>query len=534
MPALALGQIHGPARRPVGAPAGLRATVGAGVEAQRGGNGHHARAGRLGLQLRGPEVLADEGRGGGAGGEHFMLGGRRQEAQVGRQPQHTGGAQRAQQAAAGLVARGAVGDDLGDHRVVVGADGLAAGQAVVDADAGAGRWLPQRHVAALRQKVGLRVLGVQAHLDCMALQRHLVLRQRQCFAARHGQLPGHQVLAGDAFGDRVLDLQPRVHFQEVEAAFAVEQKLDRAGAHVLHRLGRSHRRRAHACTQGGIDGRRGRFLEHLLVPALDRTVALAEVDDVAVPVGKHLHFDVPRFHHRALQDQLVRAEGVGGLGPRRGQCRGQVGQVGHQAHAAPAAAGRGLDHDGHADLARLGEQRLVGLVGALVAGHAGHASGQHQALGSGLVAHLLDGVRVGADEHQAGGLHRTRKGGVLRQEAVAGVDRVGAAGGGSAQHGVDAEVAFAHRRRADAQRLVGLLHMQRAGVGLAVHGHRAVAFGARGADDAAGDLAAVGDKHRAEGGAAHGRAAHHRLTSAPRRSCWAASCVPGLHGRWPA
>jgi hypothetical protein len=331
------------------------------------------------------------------------------------------------------------------------------------------------------------------------------------------------------FGDRVLDLQPRVHFQKVEAAFAVEQELDRAGADVLHGLGGSHRRRAHACTQGGIDGGRGRFLEYLLVPALDRTVALAEVDDVAVPVGKHLHFDVPRFDHRALQDQLVRAEGVGGLGPRRAQRRRQLSQVGHQAHAAPAAAGRGLDHDGNADLARLREQRLVGLVGALVAGHAGHAGSQHQALGGGLVAHLLDGVRVGADEHQAGGLHRTRKGGVLRQEAVAGVDRVGAAGGGSAQHGVDAEVAVAHRRRADAQRLVGLLHMQRAGVGLAVHGHRAVALGARRADDAAGDLAAVGDEHLAERGVAHGR-----LTSAPRRSCWAATCVHGLHGRRPA
>jgi len=31
-----------------------------------------------------------------------------------------------------------------------------------------------------------------------------------------------------------------------------------------------------------------------------------------------------------------------------------------------------------------------------------------------------------------------------------------------------------HRRRADAQRLVGLLHMQRAGIGFAVDGHGAV------------------------------------------------------------
>jgi hypothetical protein len=60
-------------------------------------------------------------------------------------------------------------------------------------------WPPQRHVAALRQEVGLRVFGVQAHLDGMALQPNLVLRQRQRFAARHGNCQAHQVLAGDAF-----------------------------------------------------------------------------------------------------------------------------------------------------------------------------------------------------------------------------------------------------------------------------------------------------------------------------------------------
>ena len=38
----------------------------------------------------------------------------------------------------------------------------------------------------------------------------------------------------------------------------------------------------------------GRFLEHLLVAALDRAVALADVDGVAVAVAEHLEFDVAR------------------------------------------------------------------------------------------------------------------------------------------------------------------------------------------------------------------------------------------------
>ena len=39
---------------------------------------------------------------------------------------------------------------------------------------------------------------------------------------------------------------------------------------------------------------RGRLLHHLLVAALQRAVAFAEVHDIAEAVGDHLQFDVPR------------------------------------------------------------------------------------------------------------------------------------------------------------------------------------------------------------------------------------------------
>ena len=48
-------------------------------------------------------------------------------------------------------------------------------------------------------------------------------------ASRDANLPSHQIDAGHHLGDRVLDLQPRVHLEEVEPAVLVEQKLDRAG-----------------------------------------------------------------------------------------------------------------------------------------------------------------------------------------------------------------------------------------------------------------------------------------------------------------
>ena len=68
---------------------------------------------------------------------------------------------------------------------------------------------------------------------------------------------------------------------------------------------------------------------------------------------------------------------------------------------------------------------------------------------------------------------------------------------GCARCGEDArriEVAVARRRWPDPHRLVRLAHVARVRVRVGVHRHGADAQAARGAEDAAGDLAAVGDQ----------------------------------------
>ncbi len=91
--------------------------------------------------------------------------------------------------------------------------------------------------------------------------------------------------------------------------------------------------------------------------------------------------------------------------------------------------------------------------------------------------------------------------GTLGEEAVAGVDRLGAALQRRLDERRHDEIALRGRRRPDADGLVGVPDVQALGVGLAVHGHRPDAQLAAGADDADGDLATVGDEDLAE----HGR-----------------------------
>ncbi len=119
----------------------------------------------------------------------------------------------------------------------------------------------------------------------------------------------------------MLDLQPSVHLQEVEARPVVgllEEELDRARAAVAHRPSRpygdlSHRRPdlfTHLRT-----GRR-RLLDDLLVPALHGAVALAEVHHVAVRIGHQLDLHVAGLHHRPLHEDPIVAERGQGLAGR--------------------------------------------------------------------------------------------------------------------------------------------------------------------------------------------------------------------------
>jgi hypothetical protein len=76
--------------------------------------------------------------------------------------------------------------------------------------------------------------------------------------------------------------------------------------------------------QLGVEVRGGRDLDHLLVAALHRAVALVEVDDVALGVGEDLHLDVARVDHRLLEEHGGVAER--GLGLAHGRVDG-VAQV---------------------------------------------------------------------------------------------------------------------------------------------------------------------------------------------------------------
>ena len=79
------------------------------------------------------------------------------------------------------------------------------------------------------------------------------------------------------------------------------------------------------------------------MPALDRALALAEVDHVAVVIAENLELDVARRLDVLLDVDVADAERRLGLALRRLDRVRQLARRAHDAHAAAAAAGGRLD-----------------------------------------------------------------------------------------------------------------------------------------------------------------------------------------------
>jgi hypothetical protein len=96
---------------------------------------------------------------------------------------------------------------------------------------------------------------------------------------------------------------------KVEGAVFVHQEFDGAGVGVADLL-----QRLYLCAEFfaalGIHGGRRRFLEQLLVAALDGAFALAQMNHFAVLVAQHLKLDVPGMLDELFRVDVGIAEGL--------------------------------------------------------------------------------------------------------------------------------------------------------------------------------------------------------------------------------
>ena len=389
------------------------------------------------------------------------------------------------------LARRVPDEQLRDHRVVAIVDLATLLHARLDADARTTRRSMAEQLARRWRKAVARILRVDTTLDRMPTHDDVGLRKRQRLTRRDEDLLAHKIDTRNELGDGMLDLNPRVHLEEKEIAMPIEQALDGARADVADGLSSRDRHRTHPRPQLLVDGRRWGLLDDLLMPTLQRAIALTEVHRRAVRVGHHLDLDVPRILDVLLDvDRAVAKPGLalalGGLEQTLG-----IASLVHNLETATTTTSRGLegyrpavllaqldDADGVRDL--LGRAR-----------HDRHTSIGHQDARVDLRAHRIDRARRRTNPDQASLLDRSRKRSALGKKAVARMDRLRTRARGRVDQLGDIEVALARRGGAKQHGLVGVAHVRCTSIGLGIDGDRLDAELAAGTKDADGNLATV-------------------------------------------
>ena len=141
-------------------------------------------------------------------------------------------------------------DELGDHRIVIERNLAALGDAGIVAHryavvlAFGGRAIAHQ-AADRRRKIAIGILRIDAAFHRPAVELDVALLERELLAGGDADHLLDQIDAGDEFRHRMLDLQPRVHLQKIEAAVLGGDELDRAGAVVADGLGERDRLLAH-------------------------------------------------------------------------------------------------------------------------------------------------------------------------------------------------------------------------------------------------------------------------------------------------
>ena len=180
---------------------------------------------------------------------------------------------------------------------------------------------------------------------------------------------------------------------------------------------------------------------------------------------------MPRPVQVALDEALATAEGGDRLPNGRLERVRDLLDCPDDLQATPPAAMGRLDRDRHAVLDGEGHNLLDAADRTVRAGHERRPHLPSDGPGLDLVAQHVDHVRWRADPGQSGALHSLRERGVLRQEPVAGVDRVRAGVPGDAEQLADVQVGRAGRLAGQRVRLVGHPDMEGVQVLVGVDGH---------------------------------------------------------------
>mmetsp|Transcript_38226 Transcript_38226/g.74046 ORF Transcript_38226/g.74046 Transcript_38226/m.74046 type:complete len:354 (+) Transcript_38226:2589-3650(+) len=347
----------------------------------------------------------------------------------------------------GILVVATLGGDLGQQGIVVWADDQTRVSTLVDTNTHTFTDEVELKAASVRGKVEVWVL--RRHTALNGATRHangglLKAKVRQRVALRDTELRLDDVDTCDFFGDRVLDLETSIHFDEVVMSLLVHKELTGSGILILGSL-----REANSIATDGFshfvcDQRSRCHLDDFLVTSLDGTVTLEQVDNVPVFVTDDLHLNVPWVLNELLEEHTTVPKSRSRLRGSSDETFRQLILVPAQTHSTTSSAERGLSHDRVTDF--IGElQSFFHIANNPIASRNDRNVGFVSEISSGgLATHLIDDLARWADENDTRLLTSCCEVSTLRQKPVSRVNSVDLVIKSNLNELVDVQVRF-HR-----------------------------------------------------------------------------------------
>ena len=331
----------------------------------------------------------------------------------------------------GILAGRSPYNQLAYHRVVIDGNLVTFVNVAVNAYADAVRLRQLFDDTRRRHEVVLRVFRTDTTFDGMTALEKFFLLQVQHLVIGYTDLFFYQIHAHHFFGDGMLHLQTGVHLQKIEIAVLVHQKLDSSGSRIVHRPGGSHCLFPHLLAEFRSKERRRALLYNLLVATLDRTLAVKQMDYIAMIVTQNLKFYMMGFLHKFFQINRIIPERRHGLGTGGVICLHHFIFTVYQPHPFTAASHRSLQHDRIAYFIT-DTYRLFGTLQRLFrTGDYGNTCGNHTLTGGNLVTHRFHRLGGRTDKDDPLLFAPAGKISILGQKTITGMNGIGFASFGS-------------------------------------------------------------------------------------------------------
>src|SRR5204863_8443958 len=156
--------------------------------------------------------------------------------------------------------------------------------------------------ATWRRRKRVRIFGIDAALDGVAGDYEVILRIAEPLSFGNANLISHDVGKRHHFCHGMFYLNASIHLHEVKTVVLIEKEFKGACTGIANLLTGLDGGISHFGAQLWGQDRGRRLLKKFLVPALNRTLALAQMNTVSVFIGEYLNLDVSWFLDKPLDE----------------------------------------------------------------------------------------------------------------------------------------------------------------------------------------------------------------------------------------